>query len=124
MGESLDSAVIASVEYAVDYLGARNIVVLGHSQCGAVKAALSAISNQSSGSPHLDHLVADLHPHLTAFSDKEYSRNFVGESWANAKGVAKDLISRSAIIGEKVRSGDVKISSAMYILDQGTVEFE
>lgn len=124
VGESLDSVVIASVEYAIDYLGARNIVVLGHSQCGAVKAALSSSSNMSSGSPHLDRLVADLHPHLTAFSDKEYSRNFVGESWANAKGVAKDLISRSTIIGEKVRTGEVKISSAMYILDQGTVEFE
>lgn len=122
-GEALDSAAIASIEYAVEHLGSRNILVMGHTQCGAVKAALATMEGQDAGSSHLNKLVADIHPRLAPFSGKAASKNYVDEVWANTKGVAQDLLDRSTIIAEKVKSGEVQISSAVYHLDSGKAEF-
>ena len=41
-GNLVDDHGLGSIEYAVDHLGTRLIVVLGHSRCGAVKAALES----------------------------------------------------------------------------------
>jgi carbonic anhydrase len=123
-GETLDFTAIASIEYAIEHLGTRNIVVMGHTQCGAVKAALATLTTKEAGSPNLNKLVADIHPRLSAFVGKTPSANLVSESWANTKGVAQDLLQRSTLVAEKVKSGDVKIVSALYHLDAGTVDFE
>ncbi|MFZ3229619.1 MAG: carbonic anhydrase [Pseudobdellovibrio sp.] len=122
-GEVLDSASIASIEYAVEHLGSRNILVMGHSQCGAVKAALSTFGGKDAGSPNLNKLVGDIHPRLQQFEGKEPSANYEVESWANTNGVAKDLLERSSIIAEKVRSGEVQINTALYHLETGVAEF-
>ena len=122
-GEALDSSAIASIEYAVEHLGSRNILVMGHTQCGAVKAALATLEGQDAGSANLNKLVADIHPRLAQFQSKLASKDYVDESWANTKGVAKDLVERSSIIAERVRSGDVQINTALYHLDSGKAEF-
>lgn len=122
-GEVLDSASIASIEYAVEHLGSRNILVMGHTQCGAVKAALATLEGQDAGSIHLNKLVADIHPRLSQFASKPASKNYADESWANTTGVAKDLLIRSPLIAEKVRSGDVQINTALYHLESGQAEF-
>ena len=46
------------------------------------------------------------------------------ESWANAKGVASDLLGRSEILASKVKSGELKITAALYNLNTGIVDFE
>lgn len=43
-GNLVDDHALGSIEYAVDHLGTRLIVVLGHARCGAVTAALSRTS--------------------------------------------------------------------------------
>lgn len=122
-GETLDPTSIASIEYAVEHLGVRNLVVMGHTQCGAVTAALATFDGKDAGSPNLNKLVADMHPRLEAFKRKPASQDKAPESWANVKGVMKDLIKRSSVLEEKVRSGDLKISGSLYHLDSGDVEF-
>lgn len=123
-GEALDSSAIASIEYAVEHLGAKNILVMGHTQCGAVKAAIGTFGGKDAGSPSLNKLVADIQPRIQQFEGKEPSKNYEAEGWANTNGVAKDLLMRSSIIAEKVKAGEVKISSALYHLDSGKAEFE
>lgn len=122
-GESLDSNAIGSIEYAIEHLGARNIIVMGHTQCGAVKEALATMNGGDAGSPHLNKLVADLHPHLKQFDRAPASANYETESWANVTGVAKDLMDRSAIIATSVQTGKVKLRQGLYHLDNGKVEF-
>ncbi|MBX2994326.1 MAG: hypothetical protein KF681_05880 [Bdellovibrionaceae bacterium] len=118
-GEALDTSVIASIEYAVEHLGARLILVMGHTHCGAVKAAI-ATKTGSAGSPSLDALVKDIKPRLPAST----SADVAVESAGNAKGVASDLLKRSAIIREKVTKGEVKIESALYHLNDGHVDWQ
>ncbi len=123
-GEAIEPSAIGSIEYAVEHLGAKNILVLGHTQCGAVKAALSTMGGKDAGSPNLNKLVADLQPRLQAFNAKTPSENFSKEGWANAKGVAKDLVVRSEILQKAIKSGELKVSSALYNLHSGVVDFE
>jgi len=124
-GETLDSSGIASIEYAVAHLGARLILVMGHTSCGAVKAAIGTLNGSDAGSEHLNKLVSDIHPRLKAAGlGTDASGNLSKESWANAKGVAKDLVARSALLADAVKSGDLQITSSLYNLDSGSVDFE
>jgi len=122
-GEALDSSVIASIEYAVAHLGPKLIVVMGHSQCGAVKAALTTKEGESAGSSDLDRLLSDIRPRLKNVSQSQPSKNLEIESALNADGVARDLIRRSAIIREKVEAGDLTIKTALYRIETGKVSF-
>lgn len=123
-GESLDNSGIASIEYALEHLGSQLILVMGHSSCGAVKAALSTLKGGDAGSPALNYLVKDLHPHLSSFKDKEPSKYVKTESTINARGVAKDLVDRSKIIADKVTSGKLQIKTALYDIESGVVKFD
>ncbi len=119
-GEALDSSVVASIEYAVEHLGARLLVVMGHTHCGAIKAALSSKPGQSVGSADLDALVADIKPRISSIA----ATSDVSEaSSKNASGVAEDLVKRSKILSDKVHDGTLVIKSAMYWLNSGTVSW-
>lgn len=122
-GETLDSSVIASIEYAVSHLGPQLVVVMGHTSCGAVKAAVSTINGGDAGSEHLNKLVKDIHPRIDLLKRVPASADYLTESWVNAKGVAADLAKRSKIIDEKIKQGQLKIVPALYHMDSGHVEW-
>ncbi len=123
-GEALDTSAIGSIEYAVEHLGSRLLVVMGHSSCGAVKAALGTLDGSDAGSPALNALVHDIHPRIASFKRSIASKDVIDESWANTRGAAHDLLSRSKILQEKVASGKLVIKSAMYHLSDGNVDFD
>ncbi len=122
-GEALDASTIASIEYAVSHLGSNLIVVMGHESCGAVKAALGTLNGEDAGSEWLNKLVKDIHPRVKKFSGLPQSEGAIVESWSNVQGIALDLLDRSKIISEAVKTGDVEIKKAMYHLGNGKVEW-
>lgn len=124
-GETLSPQAIGSIEFAIANLGSRLVVVLGHTNCGAVKAAIETKVGQSAGSENLDRLVADIRPRLGANpKDGKASKDLKLESWLNARGVAKDLLTRSSLLATAVASGKVAIKVGLYNLADGKVEFE
>jgi carbonic anhydrase len=123
-GEAIDSSVIASIEYAVSHLGPQLLIVMGHTQCGAVKAAVATINGTDAGSENLNKLVKDIQPRIESLLKRApASADLSTEVWANTKGVATDLAKRSKIIEEKIKSGQLKIVPALYHLDSGQVEW-
>ena len=58
----VDDSVLASIEYGVEHLGANLILVMGHSSCGAVKAAFTTPPGTDTGSPYINALVAEVQP--------------------------------------------------------------
>ena len=124
-GESLSPQAIGSIEYGIAKLGVRLILVLGHSNCGAVKAAVDTIGGLGAETENLDRLVQDIQPRIrAALKGKNGSENLIVESWANARGAAKELSARSKLISEAVQSGKVKVSVGLYDLTNGQVTFE
>lgn len=122
-GHVLDPGPIASIEYALEHLGPRLIVVLGHESCGAVKAALTTPAGRSAGSVDLDRLVAKIRPYLGSFKSLQADKLMRGPVKANTAGVARELIKRSAIVREKLQHQEVSLVTAIYGLSTGNVEF-
>jgi carbonic anhydrase len=114
-GGLVDEHGLGSIEYAVEHLGVRLIVVLGHERCGAVKAAL--------GSPtapgHINSLVRDIQPAVAATKDKPGDTLDLTIA-ENARLVAA-RIRNEAKFGELAK--EVRVVSGVYDLDTGKVEW-
>ena len=114
-GNLVDEHALGSIEYAVDHLGVRLIVVLGHKRCGAVTAALA--SDTAPG--HVQSLVRDIQPAVQAAKAKggDVTDLAIAE---NARLMAAK-IRNEASLGELAK--EVRIISAIYDLDTGKVEW-
>jgi carbonic anhydrase len=128
-GNVLGAAAVASIEYALEHLGSRLIVVMGHESCGAVKAALHTPRGKTAGSPDLDHLITTIQPYLeengrqiasSAYADDKILRKPV---MMNVDGNAERLMTRSKIVRNAVESGRARIVRAIYSLETGKVSF-
>src|SRR5438067_1758039 len=111
-GNIATSAVIASLEYGVAVLGVRALVVLGHGNCGAVKASIEAkaVPGQISGLyPYIRPAVAP------AGSDLD------GAIKANARIQAALLRQSSPVFADEVKQNRLKIVAAYYDLASGNV---
>ena len=114
-GNVANTSSMASIEYAVAHLGVQVIVVLGHESCGAVAAAMAGGDNGH----NLNHLLSHITPALSATEEGASVADVVKK---NADINAKELSNRSAIIGDAVNGGKVKIVPAYYHLGSGEVE--
>ncbi len=115
-GNIANTSTVASIEYAVAHCKSKVIVVLGHESCGAVTAAIAGGDNGY----NLNHLVSHITPAISACR-KGSSVNTVVKK--NAQLVAKELASRSDIIGGALKKKKIKIVPAYYSLKTGKVEF-
>jgi carbonic anhydrase len=118
-GNVIDDHGLGSIEYAVDHLAVRLIVVLGHQSCGAVKAARETIAAKSKALGHIQSLVTAIRPavEVTAKGDLEATIK------ANVNDVVRALRSSTPILKAKVDSGDVQVIGGYYSLDTGSVSF-
>jgi len=116
-GNVIDDHGLGSIEYAVDHLGARLIVVLGHQSCGAVKAAKETIAAKGKAPGHIQSLVTAIRPvvETTAKDDLDTTVK------ANVKHVVQALRSSTPILKAKVDSGEVQVIGGYYSLDTGGV---
>jgi carbonic anhydrase len=116
-GNIADDAALASMEYAVEHLGPRLIVVLGHERCGAVDAAVKG--GEAPG--HLGSLITAIAPAVASSQGKPGDRldNAVR---ANVVRVVEQLRSSEPILAAQVRAGKVQIVGCRYDLDTGAVE--
>jgi carbonic anhydrase len=114
-GNLVDDYALGSIEYAVEHLGARLVVVLGHERCGAVRAALSG----GDAPGHIHALVQAIHPAVEA------TKGQPGDPLTNAIHENDALV--AAKIRQKARFGElasqVRIIDAYYSLDTGRVEW-
>jgi carbonic anhydrase len=122
-GPSLDSAVVASVEWALENLQPKLLVVMGNTKSAAIDAALKIKEGESAGSEALDKVLADIRPRLKSIPADRISPNHEVESTVNADGVARDLVARSAIVRKHVEGGELVIKPALYRLETGKVSF-
>jgi carbonic anhydrase len=118
-GNVINDESLGSIEYSVDVVAVRLIVVLGHQRCGAVKAAKETIAAKGKAPGHIQSLVTAIQPAVeaTVHGDLETTVK------ANVKDVVQALRSSAPILKPKVDSGEVRIIGAYYSLDTGAVSF-
>src|SRR5207247_2291014 len=65
-GNVVDDAMLGSIEYAVEHLGAPLIVVCGHQRCGAVQATVETVASGAPAPGHLGALIDPIKPAVTS----------------------------------------------------------
>lgn len=120
-GNILNEDIIGSMEFACKIAGAKIVVVLGHTECGAIKGAcnhlkmgyltglldkISVVINEYDGSK---------------ITDKSQYYDLV--SRANVKNVLKQIKDKSSIINELIADEKIILVGAMYDISSGVVEF-
>lgn len=111
-GNIVTPELIGSLEYGAAVLGTKVILVMGHANCGAVKATIQGkeVPGQiSSLFPHIQPAVDQAGPDLEAATK------------ANAKNQAMLLRKASTVISSMVKDGKVKVAAGYYDLASGAV---
>src|SRR6476660_4160076 len=118
-GNVLDDHALASVEYAVEHLGAQLIVVLGHQRCGAVQAAKETIDSNAEAPAHINSLVTAIKPAVEATRGADVEATVK----ANIDNVVEGLRSSEPVLKKEVETGAINVVGAYYNLDTATVSF-
>jgi len=104
---TIDESVISSLEYAVEHLNVELLIILGHTNCGAIAAAEKSVDNSNK-------LLDEIRK-----SFKIHHNHFVG----NIMYQLEILPNRSKIISDSIKNRKLHLIGAVYDLKDGTVEF-
>jgi carbonic anhydrase len=118
-GNIVDSIALGSIEYAVDHLGTKLVLVLGHERCGAVTAALQG--GEAPG--NIKSVVDAIKPAVEKGKARHTGHGELLDSCivSNVKQVAEKIRTTAPILSEKVEDGMLKVMGAYYDLDSGAV---
>ncbi|HQP52003.1 MAG TPA: carbonic anhydrase, partial [Syntrophorhabdaceae bacterium] len=115
-GNIVDDVALGSVEYAVDHLGTKLVIVLGHGNCGAVTATVQG--GEAHG--HIGSIVRTIAPAV------EKARAQTGDLIDNAikinVALVVDEIKSSSIIKKMLEQDSVRVAGAYYDIDSGKVD--
>jgi carbonic anhydrase len=122
-GNIVDSDVVGSIQYAVEHLDNKLIVVLGHQNCGAVTAALSPSDQTKDEPPELRKLLDRIRPAIeTVDRDQEREELITAAVEANALASVQQL-RQVPSIAAAIKTKNVKLFGAVYHVDSGKITF-
>lgn len=123
-GNIASQQAIASMEYTCKVLGSKLVVVLGHTSCGAVKAACDGVEMG-----HLGTLTKMIDPAITAETETTENRTSSNTKFLdnvlhnNVHHQIQTIVGQSQIIREMLENGEIGIIGGIYDIGTGCVEF-
>jgi carbonic anhydrase len=117
-GQVADTNAVGSAEYAVEYLGSPVVLVMGHTNCGAINAAASGA--QFNGA--LGSLISMLNPAVEA-AEEAGRGNDTAYITQEAIKMSQDQLRASNIIRTAEQEGRIRIIGAVYDMETGKVNF-
>jgi carbonic anhydrase len=122
-GNVANDDILGSMEFACQVAGAKVVLVMGHTACGAIKGAIDRVQLGN-----LTGLLAKIRPAVdtTTYQGDRSAKNYAFVDAVARKNVELTMVEirrRSAIIAGLETKGAVKIAGAMYNLESGAVEF-
>ena len=123
-GTILNDDILGSMEYACGIANSKIIVVLGHTQCGAV---ISACNNLKTG--HLTGLLNKINPAINKESDTKVDRNGQNSTFVNNVSAINvhltigQIRKQSNILDDLEKEGKIIIVGGLYNIETGAVSF-
>ena len=122
-GNVADEDIMGSMEFACKVVGAKVVLVMGHTACGAIKGAIDDVKLGN-----LTALLAKVRPAVEA---TQYSGERTAKNYAFVDAVARKNVEltiakireQSLVLRELESSGSIKIAGSMYDLETGVVDF-
>jgi carbonic anhydrase len=120
-GNFVNDDAIASMEYAAKFLDVPLIMVLGHSNCGAISATIKVLQENAVLPGHLPGLVASIRPAVEAASRRKPASLLEAATEQNVRQSVARLATSAPILGGMASSGAVKVVGGIYDLATGRV---
>ena len=124
-GNFVNTDILGSLEFATAAAGSKAIVVLGHTQCGAIKGTCDNVELGN-----LTSTLANLAPAMYQVDHKQYdplssqNADYVNAvTDANVRLTTRNIVNRSAVIRELVADGKVVVIGALHHVETGEVTF-
>ncbi len=112
---------LASLEYSAVMLGVPLIIVLGHSNCGAVSAAIKVVKDNAVLPGHLLELVDAIKPAVIAAQAKNPKDLLAASIEENVRRNVARLGDAKPILAEKVKAGKLRVAGGVYDLATGKI---
>jgi carbonic anhydrase/SulP family sulfate permease len=135
-GNVISPMALGSMEYGCAVAGAKLILVLGHTRCGAVTAAVDTVRerldpNAATGCNHIDSIVNEIQQSIDLKKSKRMERLSREQKLAMVDAVARrntlhsveQILTKSPVIHRLAREGTVAVVGAMYDVVTGGIEF-
>ncbi|SMP75492.1 carbonic anhydrase/sulfate permease, SulP family [Neorhodopirellula lusitana] len=135
-GNVIGTNSLGSLEYAVTVSGAKLVLVMGHTRCGAVASSMKFLderndSERVNGRTHLQAIVSEIHESVEGDEGQGVAtmhREAMDESVdrvakKNVERTVREIVSRSHAIRSAVDAGELLVVGAMYDVETGIVSF-
>jgi carbonic anhydrase/SulP family sulfate permease len=130
-GNIVGQKILGSIEYAVAVAGAKLIVVIGHTRCGAVSAAVQFAGQSAvaaTGCQHIDYVISDIQhsvdgTQLTNVTDADREAVVNAVARRNVQRSVEQLTQQSETLRKLVDAGQAVVVGAMYDVASGQIEF-
>ena len=123
-GNVVNEDILGSMEFGCKVAGAKIIVVLGHTKCGAVKGACDNVALGN-----LTGLISKIKPAVEQESVTSENRNSSNSAFVenvaelNVSLSVKNILLKSPIIADMVKNGDIGIVGGIHDITTGEVKF-
>lgn len=123
-GNILNEDILGSMEFACKIAGAKAVIVLGHSKCGAIKGACDNVEMGN-----LTALLTKIRPAVDDELIIKENRNSSNADFVekvaviNVKRTVKAIMERSPILNEMIKTGELDLLGGMYDVETGVVTF-
>ncbi|ASQ46724.1 bifunctional SulP family inorganic anion transporter/carbonic anhydrase [Legionella clemsonensis] len=124
-GNVVNNDVLASIEYACNVVGAKLIVVLGHTRCGAIQAACDGVQKG-----HITQLLEKIQPAVHAETETRTDRTSKNTQFVkhvtelNVTNTLRQIYEESEIIRQMINQEKIGIIGAIYDVSTGKVNFD
>ena len=120
-GNFVNTDGLASMEYAVKILGVPLLMVLGHTNCGAISAAVKVVTEHAELPGHLPELVESIEPAVITAHAKHPSDLVAATIEENVRLNVKRLIDDTPILADALAAKKIAISGGVYDIATGKV---
>jgi carbonic anhydrase len=118
-GNIVNNDILGSIEYALKYVGSKVLMVLGHTECGAIKGASQGVIDG-----HITDLLKRIQPSITRSLLDEKDYMFQDKvAYANVENSLEEILSRSDIVKDMFACGEIGIVGGVYNVKNGQVDF-
>ncbi len=120
-GNFLSEYGLASMEFAVHFLGVPLLIVLGHTKCGALSTAVKIVQDRSHLPGRLPYLIDAVEPAVHIAKEKNPDDLLRAAIEENVRRQVQRLITISPVINEAEAAGTTRVVGAVYELETGKV---
>ena len=126
-GNFANQDILGSMEFACNVAGSKLVLVLGHTNCGALKGGLDAAKIEDLGMDNLNHLIYHFEPCIHEIINEGEERSSKNEALlerlnlCNIKRTIEDIRHQSSTLRALEKEGKIKILGANYDVKTGVV---